>query len=285
MMESKTLVVTALATVMVLSSFVYFFPSAQSVPTVSNRRPVRLRPLAIGILLGGVLTSISLRRCRSAAAFSAGVSASLACMPLMTSSPASSAPRRCGSQLSTIFPPMFATPITIERAPDALGEDLGDVGSGEGVLIEAYFRSVIPLENHDGTGGRGGYQAVEDAVGGGFTVREEAHDGHEVRLGGLAEKVAKEIQARTGKETRSIVLGHLQRGGQPTPADRLLATRFGAAAVRAIERGQYNVMVAYQSSTIVPVPLEIAVKNRKQVPLDYDVIQSARDLGISFGDQ
>jgi len=81
------------------------------------------------------------------------------------------------------------------------------------------------------------------------------------------------------------VLGHLQRGGQPTPGDRLLATRFGAAAVRAIARGERNVMVAHQASTIVTVPLESAVQERKLVPTDYDVILSARELGISFGDE
>jgi ATP-dependent phosphofructokinase / diphosphate-dependent phosphofructokinase len=89
----------------------------------------------------------------------------------------------------------------------------------------------------------------------------------------------------TGYETRSLVLGHLQRGGQPTSADRLLATRFGAAAVRAIECGERNMMVAYQSSTIVTVPLERAINGIKCVPLDHDLVQSARDLGISLGDE
>jgi len=65
----------------------------------------------------------------------------------------------------------------------------------------------------------------------------------------------------------------------------LLATRFGAAAVRAIECGKKNVMVALQSSNITTVPLAIAIRKRKQVPRDYDVIQSARDLGVSFGDE
>lgn len=110
-------------------------------------------------------------------------------------------------------------------------------------------------------------------------------EGETRRLGGIADYLAIVLGKLTGYETRSLVLGHLQRGGQPTPADRLLATRFGAAAVRAIERDESNVMVAYQASTINTVSLESAIKNRKQVPLDYDVIQSARDLGISFGDR
>lgn len=122
-------------------------------------------------------------------------------------------------------------------------------------------------------------------VGGDLIFQDPQFAGDSRRLGGIAEHLAKELGQMTGYETRSLVLGHLQRGGQPTPADRLLATRFGTAAIRAIERGERNVMVAYQSSAIITVPLAIAIEHRKQVPLDYDLIQSARDLGISFGDK
>lgn len=113
-----------------------------------------------------------------------------------------------------------------------------------------------------------------------MTLRETGHE----RLGGVAEFVAREIHRLTNRETRSLVLGHLQRGGQPTTTDRLLATRFGAAAVRAIERGEQNVMMALKSSQIISVPLEQAIKETKFVPLDSDIVLSARDLGISFGD-
>ncbi len=105
------------------------------------------------------------------------------------------------------------------------------------------------------------------------------------RLGGIADELAEELYRCTGYETRSLTLGHLQRGGQPTSADRLLATRFGAAAVRAIERGERNVMVALRDSKIVTVPLESAIGNIKTVPLDSDIILSARELGVSFGDE
>ena len=105
------------------------------------------------------------------------------------------------------------------------------------------------------------------------------------RLGGIADQLAEELYHYTGYETRSLTLGHLQRGGQPTSADRLLATRFGAAAVRAIELGERNVMVAYRAAKIVTVPLETAISNLKTVPLDSDIILSARELGISFGDE
>jgi len=106
----------------------------------------------------------------------------------------------------------------------------------------------------------------------------------DVVLGGVAEWVAKEVSARTGKDTRSLVLGHLQRGGSPTTFDRLVALRFGAAAVRLIAEGQRNVMVAHRPPNMIPVPLETAVGRTKTVPLDSDTVVTARELGISFGD-
>ncbi len=115
-----------------------------------------------------------------------------------------------------------------------------------------------------------------------FLKSQEA--GREPRLGGIAEYLAAEIQRLTGHEARALVLGHLQRGGQPTTSDRLLATRFGAAAVRAVERGETNCMVAFRSARIVTVPLARAISEMKSVPLDSDIILSARELGISFGD-
>ncbi len=108
--------------------------------------------------------------------------------------------------------------------------------------------------------------------------------GREVRLGGLAEKVALAIHQRTEKETRFIVLGHLQRGGGPTSFDRLLALRFGAAAIRLIEEGKLGYMTALQGTQIVPVLIEKAVSEMKGVPTDCDAVQTGRDLGISFGD-
>jgi phosphofructokinase-like protein len=108
--------------------------------------------------------------------------------------------------------------------------------------------------------------------------------GREVRLGGIAERVAREIEARTGKETRTVVLGHLQRGGCPTAHDRLLAQRFGAAAVRAVAEGQFGSMVALQGACVGTVPIADAVREAKRVPLDCDTIQTARDLGICLGE-
>ncbi len=104
------------------------------------------------------------------------------------------------------------------------------------------------------------------------------------RLGGMASKVARAIEVHTGKETRTLVLGHLQRGGTPTTYDRLLALRFGAAAVRAIADNAFGTMVGLNGQEITRVPLENVVGRAKNVPLDCDTIRTARDLGICLGD-
>jgi 6-phosphofructokinase 1 len=108
--------------------------------------------------------------------------------------------------------------------------------------------------------------------------------GRAERLGGVGEKVAAELQELTGKETRVVVLGHLLRGGSPTSGDRLIALRFGAAAVRALAEGQRGVMVALAPPTVNYVPLEEATRRMKTVPLDCDTVLTARDLGTCFGD-
>ncbi|MBV7331522.1 ATP-dependent 6-phosphofructokinase [Chloroflexi bacterium TSY] len=108
--------------------------------------------------------------------------------------------------------------------------------------------------------------------------------GHAERLGGIGEKVAAALRAETGKDTRSVVLGHLLRGGTPTSMDRLLSLRFGAAAVRALDEGESGIMVALNPPTVDYVPLEEATKRMKSVPLDCDTILTGRDLGICFGD-
>lgn len=103
-------------------------------------------------------------------------------------------------------------------------------------------------------------------------------------LGGIGDWVAQEVRERTGKDTRSLVLGHLQRGGSPTTFDRLLAMRFGAAAVRLIEAGTFGHMVALVSPHMSSVPLEVAVKSRKKVNLSSDKVLTAREIGICLGD-
>jgi 6-phosphofructokinase len=122
-------------------------------------------------------------------------------------------------------------------------------------------------------------------INGGRTIKGEGEAGRqEVVLGGIGERVAKELMELTHKDTRHLVLGHLQRGGSPTRFDRLLGTRFGAAAIRFIEQGQFDMMVALDPPIVKAVPLAEAVSRMKSVPLDGDTIQTARDLSVCLGD-
>ncbi len=120
--------------------------------------------------------------------------------------------------------------------------------------------------------------------GGAESTMGHSMPGQERRVGGIASRIAYQIQERTGKETRSMILGHLQRGGQPTGYDRLLATRFGAAAVRAVAEEKWGHMVALQSPHIVLVPIVDVLAEEKRVDPAHDTVQTAREMGISFGD-
>ena len=106
----------------------------------------------------------------------------------------------------------------------------------------------------------------------------------EMILGGVGEWVASEVRKRTDKDSRTLVLGHLQRGGSPTTFDRLLALRFGAAAVRLVEERKFDHMVALKDSQMVAVPIADAIKERKKVDLSSDKILTAREIGICLGD-
>lgn len=122
-------------------------------------------------------------------------------------------------------------------------------------------------------------------VGGELSVARMIKGSYEpIRLGGAGEKLVREIEDRTGIESRCTVLGYLQRGGSPTPYDRVLSTRYGVAAVEACLQGKYNTMVALQSNNIVVVPIEKVASEPHLVPIDSDIIRAARHLGISFGD-
>jgi ATP-dependent phosphofructokinase / diphosphate-dependent phosphofructokinase len=120
--------------------------------------------------------------------------------------------------------------------------------------------------------------------GGKISLVEAASDAHVERLGGCGAQVCAALAKLTGKETRSVVLGHLQRGGAPTSFDRLLATRFGGKAVELATEGQFGTMVAFAPPDIVPRRLEDVVGKTKTVPLDFDLMHTARALGVTFGD-
>ncbi len=104
------------------------------------------------------------------------------------------------------------------------------------------------------------------------------------RLGGIGLRVGEYIE-KNGYESRVTVLGHLQRGGSPTPFDRWLATRFGAAAVRLAAQGKFDRMVALRAEKIVDVSLEEVVATIKRVNLNDDALLTARNMGVSFGDE
>ncbi len=123
-----------------------------------------------------------------------------------------------------------------------------------------------------------------EAIGGQRAVASAAAAGHAERLGGIGEAVAAMLSARTGKDSRAVVLGHLLRGGSPSAFDRLAALRFGAAAVRALELGLSGVMVALAFPNVEYVALADVAGRMKGVALDGDTVQTARDLGICLGD-
>lgn len=104
------------------------------------------------------------------------------------------------------------------------------------------------------------------------------------RLGGAARLLSHQLGKRTGHETRSLVLGHLQRGGAPTAYDRIISLRFGSAAIELAAQGRFGCMVALAPPEVKAVPLDEAVRRLKIVPVDGDVVRTCRALGISFGD-
>ena len=106
----------------------------------------------------------------------------------------------------------------------------------------------------------------------------------ESRLGGIADRVGREVAGRTDKEVRTCVLGHLQRGGAPTASDRILGTRFGVKAIQLIKEEKFGTMVSYQNDQTLDVPLSHAVHRLRRVDPNGQLVQTARALDISFGD-
>jgi len=127
----------------------------------------------------------------------------------------------------------------------------------------------------EGARARGGKLTVARVV-------EKSHD--KLRLGGVANSLGAEIEKTTGFETRATILGHLQRGGSPTPYDRNLATRFGCAAFELAMKGTFGRMVALQKESITSVKIEDAVGKLKLVPRSHELVKAAKNVGTSFGD-
>jgi len=104
------------------------------------------------------------------------------------------------------------------------------------------------------------------------------------RLGGVGFTITEQLGQITGKDCRCVVLGHLQRGGAPSPYDRILSTRYGAAAVMALHDGITGEMVALRAQDITTVPLEEACGHLKTVRPHSDLVRTARGIGVGFGD-
>jgi ATP-dependent phosphofructokinase / diphosphate-dependent phosphofructokinase len=167
----------------------------------------------------------------------------------------------------------------------------GVAGGADVILIPEIpydFEKVAAcIRERDGRGARFSIVVVAEGArpqDGSVSVLEAAHGGYAERLGGAGSACASKLGQLTGKETRHVVLGHLQRGGSPTAFDRTLGTRFGGKAVDMLLHGQYGKMVANHPPDIVPIPLGEVVGKTKTVPLDYDLLLTARALGVSFGD-
>jgi 6-phosphofructokinase 1 len=120
--------------------------------------------------------------------------------------------------------------------------------------------------------------------GGAPSLIERAHGGNAERFGGIGARVCEALARETGKETRSVVLGHLQRGGAPTSFDRVLATRFGGKAVELVRRGEFGTMVAFDPPDIIARRLDDVVGRTRRIPQDFDLVLTAKALGVTFGD-
>jgi 6-phosphofructokinase 1 len=105
-----------------------------------------------------------------------------------------------------------------------------------------------------------------------------------LRLGGIGQKVADDIESATGIETRTVKLGHVQRGGTPVAADRILATEFGHKAIELLAAGERSRLVVIQNGIVTHIPLEDAAGKQRLVPLDNTLLHAARNVGTCFGD-
>lgn len=180
---------------------------------------------------------------------------------------------------------------TMGRNAGWIALESGIAGGANSVLIpEIPFRleAVVPTIDDRARRGRP-FSIVVVAEGacpvGGVQVFQEAGGpGRMPRLGGIGQQVATMLAETTGRETRCTVLGHLQRGGSPTPFDRLLATRFGVRAVECAMEGRLGMMVALRGVQVVDVPITEAIAQPKRVAPDGELVRTARELGIALGD-
>ncbi len=174
-----------------------------------------------------------------------------------------------------------------------IGLEAGIAGGADVILIpEIPYRLeevVNALVRRARAGGKFSIVVVSEGATqqGGEQVYQEAtlgsHGSSALRLGGICNNLAQQIADACGAETRATVLGHLQRGGSPSPFDRVLGTRFGAAAVHLVARGGLGRMVALRGTEIVDVSIPEAIAEPKLVNPSGELVQAGRSVGVSFG--
>jgi phosphofructokinase-like protein len=167
----------------------------------------------------------------------------------------------------------------------------GIAGGADAILIpEIPFRYdaiVEKIAEREQTGRHFSIVVVAEGArpeGGAFVTTGDQPADREARLGGVGAQVAAELERRTGKETRAVVLGHLQRGGGPTNFDRALCSLFGTTAVELAAEARFGRMVTYTGDEISSVPLADAIGRLRTVPLDGGFARGARALGICLGE-
>jgi 6-phosphofructokinase 1 len=167
----------------------------------------------------------------------------------------------------------------------------GIAGGGDVILIPEIpwtFENVChKILNRESHGRRFTLVVVAEGAelpGGELVTNERRQECRQVRLGGIGNVVAAEISTRLHRESRCVVLGHLQRGGPPTTFDRVLATQFGAHAVRLVHHRRFGEMICFDPPQISSVPITNAVSQLRRVDPHSAAVQAARALGISFGD-
>jgi 6-phosphofructokinase 1 len=167
----------------------------------------------------------------------------------------------------------------------------GLAGGGDIILIPEIpydlFQIAQHIKNRRKKGKRFTIVVVAEGArpsGGKVTVQRRVKDGSEpLRLGGVSFVIGQELEKLTGIETRNVVMGHLQRGGSPSPFDRILGTQLGSKAVDFIAQGQFGCMVGVKDNHLVRVPLSKVARGPRQVPVDHSLIKDAKALGACFG--
>lgn len=157
------------------------------------------------------------------------------------------------------------------------GKRFSIIAVAEGAMPADYGNAYHEADQRREEARQAGDKAAKDEASEQLAAIEKQHQGHTLRL-------AQQLEEVTGLESRVTILGYLQRGGTPSAADRILATRLGTACAELIDQGTSGVMVAAKGNRAVPVPIDEVAYRRKVVPLDHPWIASARALGTCLGD-